>query len=51
MSYEFEKFTEIIDNKDLAFTRDKMKETLDVMWVIDEAKKSAGIVFEDDAVL
>lgn len=51
MSYEFEKFAEIIDNKDLDFAREKMKETLDVMWVIDEAKKSAGIVFEDDAVL
>ena len=51
MSYEFEKFSEIIDNNDLAYAREKMKETLDVMWVIDEAKKSAGIVFEDDAVL
>ena len=51
MKYEFDKFAEVIDSKDLAFARMRKQETLDVMSVVDMAKESAGIVFEDDANL
>ena len=51
MKYEFDKFAEVIDGKNLAFARMRKQETLDVMSVVDMAKESAGIVFEDDANL
>ena len=51
MKYEFEKFREVIDSKNLAFASKMKQETMDVMSVVDMAKKSAGIVFEDDANL
>ena len=51
MKYEFDKFIEVIDSHDMAFACRMQEESLQVMKVIDEAKKSAGIVFEDDRLI
>lgn len=51
MKYEFDKFIEVIDKHDTEFADKMMQESLAVMRVIDKAKKSANIVFEDDSVI
>ena len=46
MTQEFEDFARIIDEKDYEEAGRLLKETLDVVWILEEGRKSAGIVFE-----
>lgn len=43
MYQEFEKFTEVIDQKDLAFASEKLNHSLTVMQVVDQALESANL--------
>lgn len=43
MYQEFEKFTEVIDQKDLAFASEKLNHSLTVMQVVDQALESAKL--------
>ena len=43
MYQEFEKFTEVIDQKDLAFAAEKLNHSLTVMQVVDQALESAKL--------
>nr|WP_248629130.1 Gfo/Idh/MocA family oxidoreductase [Enterococcus cecorum] len=43
MYQEFEKFTEVIDQKDLAFASEKLNHSLTVMQVVDQAIESANL--------
>ena len=51
MKYEFDRFIEVINTHDTNFADKMEQESLKVMRVIDRAKKSAKIVFEDDAII
>ncbi|MBQ1377377.1 MAG: Gfo/Idh/MocA family oxidoreductase [Lachnospiraceae bacterium] len=46
MTQEFEDFCRIMDEKDEKAAKALLQETLDVVWILEEARKSAGIVFE-----
>ena len=43
MYQEFEKFTEVIDQKDLAFALEQLNHSLTVMQVVDQALESANL--------
>ncbi len=51
MYYEFVRYIEAIDSHDLAFSAQMLKESLQVMDVIDKAKQSAGIVFAAEELI
>ena len=51
MQYEFNCFADIIDNKRKDVAEKMNQETLSVMQVLDEARSSSNIVFEDDSNL